>query len=84
MPRYRSQDWIMSPSRIGDGNLTVTDSYRCLSLDKEPKDLRCIAALESSEFVRQHSVKGIRNHGHDDIKVDFSRHPQCQGSCRMN
>ena len=71
MPRYRSQDWIMSPSRIGDGNLTVTDSYRSLSIDKETKDLRGIAAFKSSEFIGKHGVEGIGNHGHDHVEVHF-------------
>ena len=61
----------MSPPRIGNGNLMVTDSHRCLPLDKEPRDLRGIAALKTSEFVGQHAVEGIGNHGHDDVEVNL-------------
>ena len=61
----------MRPSREGDTEPIPAQNNLPFSLYKMAKHLCCIAIFESSEFVGQHAVKRVCNHGHDDIKVYF-------------
>ena len=73
MPWDRSQDGIVSSSWKGDGDLVPRESYLPLSFHKESVDLGRIAAFKPSEFLSQHGVEGVGDHGHDNVEVDLNQ-----------
>jgi hypothetical protein len=73
LPGDSSQNGIVCPSGIRDGDLSVLDCHLTLSLDEIPIELRGITGFEASKVLGQSAVKGIGNHRHDDVKVDFDQ-----------
>ena len=47
-----------------DGDLVPLESYFAFSLHKESMDLGGITTFKTSEFLSQHGVEGIGDHGH--------------------
>jgi hypothetical protein len=69
----------VSPSGKDGGNLVPLKSYPSLSFDKETVDFRGIAAFKSPEFLGQHSVQGIGDHGHDNVEVHLYQDRRREG-----
>jgi hypothetical protein len=59
----------MSLSGKDDGNFVSLENYIPLSLNKVPVDLGGVTAFKSPEFLSQHGIESIGDHGHDHIKM---------------
>ena len=79
MPGDSSQNGIVCPSGIRDSDLSVLECYLTLSLDEIPIELRGITGFEASKVLGQSAVKGIGNHRHDDVEVNFDEDGRGEG-----
>ena len=73
LPRGGSQNGIVRPSRIRDADLPSLDGYFTFSLDEITIELWGIASFKASEVLSQPAVKGVGDHCHDDVEVDFDQ-----------
>ena len=79
LPGNISEDWVMRPAGVSHLHLAGCDVYVGLAPDKMAKDLLGVALLKASELLGQHAVKGIGDHGHQDVKVHFHQNGRRQG-----
>ena len=56
-----------------DADLVLPKSYPSLPFDKETVDFGGIATFKSPQFLGQHGVQGIGNHGHDNVEVHLDQ-----------
>ena len=69
----------MSFSGKDDGDLVPLESYFPFSFHKKSMDLGCIAVFKAPQFLSQHGVEGISDHGHNDIEVHLDQDGGRQG-----
>ena len=79
LPGNVSKDWVMRPAGVGHLHLTAGDVHVGLSPDKMAKDLLGVALLEAPELLSQHAVKGVGDHGHQDVEVHLHQNGRRQG-----
>ena len=61
----------MGSSREYDGDFVPPKRYFSLPFDEESINFRSIATFKTPEFLNQHSIKGISNHGHYYVEMDL-------------
>jgi len=69
----------MRPAGVGHLHFAGCDDHVGLSSDKMAKDLLGVALFKAPELLGQHAVKGIGDHGHQDVKVHFHQNGRRQG-----
>ena len=69
----------MRPAGVGHLHLAGCDVHVGFAPDKMAIDLLGVALLKASELLGQHAVKGIGDHGHQDVKVHFHQNRRRQG-----
>ena len=79
LPRNVSEDRVMRPAGVGHLHFAGCDVHVGLSPDKMAKDLLGVALFKAPELLGQHAVKGIGDHGHQDVKVHFHQNGRRQG-----
>ena len=79
MPGDVSEDRVMRPAGVGHLHLAAGDVDVGLAPDKMAKDLLGVALFEAPELLGQHAVKGIGDHGHQDVKVHLHQNRGRQG-----
>ena len=79
MPGNISQDRVMRPAGVDHLTLAGCDVHVGLAPDKMAKDLLGVALFKASEFLGQHAVKGVSDHGHQDVEVHLHQNRGRQG-----
>lgn len=79
MPGNISEDRVMRPARIVYPYLAGGDVHVGLAPDKVSADLLGVALLETPEFLGQHAVEGISDHGHKHVEVHLDKNRRRQG-----
>jgi len=79
MPGDASEDGVVRPAGIGYLHRAATDVDDRLSPDKMAIDSLGVALLESPELFGQHTVEGVGDHGHQNVKVHLHQDRGRQG-----
>ena len=79
LPGNISKDRVMRPAGVGHLHLAGCDVHVGLAPDKMAKDLLSVALFKAPELLGQHAVKGIGDHGHQDVEVHLHQNGRRQG-----
>ncbi len=79
LPGDTPEDRVVCPAGIGDLQSAVLNVDGCLAPDKMAVDRLGVALLEAPELFGQHTVEGVGNHGHQDVKVHLHQDGGRQG-----
>ena len=79
LPRNVSEDRVMRPAGVGHLHFAAGDVHVGLASDKMAKDLLGVALFKASELLGQHAVKGVGDHGHQDVEVHLHQNGRRQG-----
>src|SRR3990167_6215188 len=79
MPGNVSEDRVMGPAGISHPYFAAGDLHIGLAPDEMAIDLLGIALLKASEPLGQHAVKGVGDHGSENIEVHLHQDRRRQG-----
>ena len=79
MPGDASEDGVVRPAGIGYLHRAAIDVDDRLAPDKMAIDSLGVAMLESPELFGQHTVEGVGDHGHQNVKVHLHQDRGRQG-----
>jgi len=79
VPGNVSEDRVMRPARVGHVHFSAADVHIGLTPYKMAKDLLGVALFKTPELLGQHAVKGIGDHGHQDVEVHLHQDGGRQG-----
>lgn len=79
LPWYVSEDRVMSSAGIGYPHFTTGDLHVGLAPDKMTIDFWGVTLLEALKLVGQHAVKGVGDHGCENIEMHLHQDGGRQG-----
>jgi len=73
VPGDRPQNAVVGSSGIVHRDSSFMEGYLPLSIDEIPIESRGITSFQYLTVLSQSAVKGIGDHGHDDVEVDLDQ-----------